>query len=65
MSSTNLDYRPRDRRLRRRRSAGKVVTELEAMHGAPCKVGIGTPGAISQVTGLMKNSNSVARMASL
>ena len=30
------------------------------MHGAPCKVGIGTPGAISQVTGLMKNSNSVA-----
>ena len=39
---------------------GKVVTELEAMHGAPCKVGIGTPGAISQVTGLMKNSNSVA-----
>lgn len=39
---------------------GKVVTELEAMHGAACKVGIGTPGAISQVTGLMKNSNSVA-----
>ena len=39
---------------------GTVVTELEAMNGATCKVGIGTPGAISQVTGLMKNSNSVA-----
>jgi len=39
---------------------GRVVTELEAMHGNTCKVGIGTPGAISQVTGLMKNSNSVA-----
>ena len=39
---------------------GRVVSELEKTHGAPCRVGIGTPGAISQVTGLMKNSNSVA-----
>ena len=38
---------------------GKVVTELEAMHGAPSSRHW-HPRAISQVTGLMKNSNSVA-----
>ena len=30
---------------------GKVVTELEAMHGAPCKVSIGTPGPFLRSTG--------------
>lgn len=36
-----------------------VIRELEQVAGESCFVGIGTPGAISQVTGLMKNSNSL------
>ena len=36
-----------------------LVMELEAECGASCRVGMGTPGAISQVTGMMKNSNTL------
>ena len=36
-----------------------LVTALEAQVGAPCRVGIGTPGAISSKTGCLKNSNTV------
>ncbi len=35
-----------------------VVAHLEALVGRKCTVGIGTPGAISARTGLLKNSNS-------
>ncbi|HEY8427803.1 MAG TPA: ROK family protein [Sandaracinaceae bacterium] len=35
-----------------------LVAELEAAAGAPCRVGIGTPGAISSRTGRLKNSNT-------
>lgn len=35
-----------------------LVSELEQHAGRPCPVGIGTPGAISAVTGRMKNSNT-------
>ncbi len=37
----------------------QLVTEAEQQAGQTCTVGIGTPGAISPATGLMKNSNSV------
>jgi len=37
----------------------QLVSELEAETGQQCPVGIGTPGAISAVTGTMKNSNTV------
>lgn len=37
----------------------QLVTDAEQHAGQPCSVGIGTPGAISPATGLMKNSNSV------
>lgn len=37
----------------------QLVTQLEADVGKKCPVGIGTPGAISTVTGCMKNSNTV------
>lgn len=36
----------------------QLVKQLEAEIGAKCSVGIGTPGAISTVTGAMKNSNT-------
>ena len=36
----------------------KIVEELEAKTGETGSVGIGTPGAISPATGLIKNSNS-------
>jgi fructokinase len=35
-----------------------LVAELEDRAGARCTVGIGTPGAISPATGLIKNANS-------
>ncbi|HET6347160.1 MAG TPA: ROK family protein [Myxococcota bacterium] len=35
-----------------------LVLELEAAVGAPCRVGIGTPGALSPHSGVMKNCNS-------
>lgn len=37
----------------------QLVGHLEAEAGQKCSVGIGTPGAISAVTGTMKNSNTV------
>lgn len=36
-----------------------LVRDLERAAGAPCHVGIGTPGAISTRTGCLKNSNTV------
>lgn len=36
-----------------------LVSDLEAKVGARCHVGIGTPGALSPHTGLLKNSNTV------
>jgi len=36
-----------------------LVLELERRAGASCRVGVGTPGAISTKTGLLKNSNTV------
>jgi len=36
-----------------------LVTDLERRAGVPCRVGIGTPGAISTRTGCLKNSNTV------
>ena len=36
-----------------------IVRDLEAESGTSCCVGMGTPGAISQVTGMMKNSNTL------
>jgi fructokinase len=37
----------------------QLITEAEQQAGQTCTLGIGTPGAISPATGLMKNSNSV------
>jgi fructokinase len=37
---------------------GGLVARAERAAGAACTVGIGTPGAISPASGLMKNSNS-------
>lgn len=37
----------------------ELVAELEQQTGCRCPVGVGTPGAISTVTGKMKNSNTV------
>ncbi|MCG7757685.1 MAG: ROK family protein, partial [Nitrosomonas sp.] len=37
----------------------QLVRQLEAEIGQQCPVGIGTPGAISAVSGTMKNSNTV------
>ncbi len=36
-----------------------LVRDLERRAGQPCQVGIGTPGAISSRTGLLKNSNTL------
>jgi fructokinase len=41
------------------RTIRQLVEEAEQVAGQACTLGIGTPGAISPVTGLMKNSNSV------
>lgn len=35
-----------------------LVRELEGQVGLSCSVGVGTPGAVSTVTGLMKNCNT-------
>ena len=40
-------------------AVAQLVEQLEAGTGGRCSVGIGTPGAISAVTGCMKNSNTV------
>ena len=40
------------------RAIAGLVASLEAGIGAPCSVGIATPGAISPATGLIKNANS-------
>ena len=37
----------------------ELVLDLERRTGETCRVGIGMPGAISPVTGLQKNSNTV------
>ena len=39
-------------------SIGALVAQLEARHGA-ARVGVGIPGTLSPVTGLVKNANSV------
>lgn len=39
-------------------AVGGLVEALERHAGGRCSVGIGTPGAISPVTGLIKNANS-------
>src|SRR4030067_1586089 len=36
-----------------------LVQELERRAGTNCRVGVGTPGAISTKTGFLKNSNTV------
>lgn len=36
----------------------QLVTQLETEVGEKCTVGIGTPGAVSSVTGMMKNCNT-------
>ncbi len=36
-----------------------LVLELERRAGVPCRVGLGTPGAVSTRTGFLKNSNTV------
>ena len=41
------------------RAIADLVRQAEASLGQPGTVGIGTPGAISRATGLLKNSNSV------
>ncbi len=40
-------------------TVARLVESLETAAGKQCPVGIGTPGAISAVTGKMKNSNTV------
>ena len=37
----------------------ELVRDLERRANAPCRVGLGTPGAISTRTGCLKNSNTV------
>ncbi|HYA37972.1 MAG TPA: ROK family protein [Candidatus Methylomirabilis sp.] len=41
------------------RNIRALVLDLEEKAGQPCRVGIGTPGAISARTGCLKNSNTV------
>ena len=40
-------------------SIRKLIERLEIDTGTACSIGIGTPGTISSLTGLMKNSNTV------
>jgi fructokinase len=35
-----------------------VVAELETAGSSPCRVGVGMPGVVSPITGLVKNANS-------
>ncbi len=37
----------------------KLIEDAEKTVGCVCSIGIGTPGAISPITGLLRNSNSV------
>lgn len=37
-----------------------LVAQLESRAGTRCTVGIGTPGALSSVTGMLKNSNTLS-----
>lgn len=40
-------------------AVARLVAELEAEVGAACSIGVGTPGALSPETGLLRNSNTV------
>ena len=40
------------------RAVAELVSTIEREFGEPCRVGIGTPGAISHATGLLRNANS-------
>ena len=40
-------------------SIGNLIKKLEADTTSTCSIGIGTPGTISSLSGLMKNSNTV------
>ena len=40
-------------------SIRELIEQLEIDAGTACSIGIGTPGTISSVTGLMKNSNTI------
>lgn len=40
-------------------SIGNLIEKLEADTASTCSIGIGTPGTISSLSGLMKNSNTV------
>lgn len=42
------------------RTIGELVGRIEARVGETCSVGVGTPGALSPFTGLIKNSNTQA-----
>ncbi len=37
----------------------RLISDAEARIGSPASIGIGTPGALSRATGLLKNSNSI------
>ncbi len=52
VASPSGDYAATVREIR------DLALGLEEEAGGPCSVGIGTPGAISPATGLMKNANS-------
>jgi fructokinase len=41
------------------KAISELVAGMEAEIGTPCSIGIGTPGARSPATGLMRNANSV------
>ena len=41
-------------------SLGKLVVDLETSCGERCSVGVGTPGAVSSLTGALKNSNTLS-----
>lgn len=40
-------------------SIGNLIEKLEADTASTCSIGIGTPGTVSSLSGLMKNSNTV------
>lgn len=50
---------PRDDYARTLRAIGALVGDAEHAVGRSCTLGVGTPGAISPTTGLIKNANSV------
>lgn len=39
-----------------------LVLEIESQMGGPAKVGVGIPGALSRLTGLVKNANSTCQI---